>query len=102
MLKDYYTEELLQTTKAKGQSQVHVIYKKVGTETGDTDYRNYSFPTYMNVKCGALGNENIQCLCKVNYSGEQVTTLMFLRKPYIRFIEMKFNMKKVPNNLKCI
>ena len=27
MLKDYYTEELLQTTKAKGQSQVHVIYK---------------------------------------------------------------------------
>jgi hypothetical protein len=57
-------------TKSKGQSQVHVICKRRwGTETGDTDYRNYSFPTYTNVKCGALGNDNIQCLCKINYSG---------------------------------
>jgi hypothetical protein len=44
----------------------------------------------MNVKCGALGNDNIQCLCKINYSGEQVTTLMFLRRPYLRSIEIQY------------
>jgi len=100
MLKDYYTEELLQTTKSKGQSQVHVIYKtRLGQKqviliteitrslhTWMSNAVHLALKTF-NVYVRSIILENKLLLCSL----ENHTSGL-----------LKFNMKKVPHNLKYI
>jgi len=89
-------------TKQQNQKVKHrYMWSKWGQKQVILIMQNYWHQTYTNVKCSALGSDNTQCLCNINYSGKQVTNLMFFIGNHTSCL-LKFNMKEVTHHLMYI